>query len=69
MIVGNYPTDHIYVHVGEIDVYLGEIFVTEANDATSARRERACGPGRAVRVGCLECLCHRQNPLRRLTGG
>ena len=37
VIVGNYPPTHIFAHVGEIDVYLGEIFVTEANDGTSAR--------------------------------
>ena len=37
VIIGNYPTDTIYGHVGEIDVYLSDIIVTEANDTLSAR--------------------------------
>lgn len=32
VILGNYPSTHIAGHVGDIDVYLGEIYLTEAPD-------------------------------------
>jgi hypothetical protein len=32
VIIGNYPSTHIAAHIGEIDVYLGEPYLTEAPD-------------------------------------
>lgn len=32
VVIGNYPSTHIAGHIGDIDVYLGETYVTEAAD-------------------------------------
>jgi hypothetical protein len=41
VIVGNYPDDRIAGHLGDVDVYLGEVFLSEADAEVRARNELA----------------------------
>jgi hypothetical protein len=58
VIVGNYPDDRIAGHLGDIDVYLGEVFLTDAGAEIRARNEMAVRVERVALAAWNVCAAY-----------